>query len=283
MIKFILDSASDIDDRIELDISTPISLVPLKVSFGSEVYDAGVSLSINDFYQKLEDFDELPKTSQPSPQAFFNSFSNLLDDKKTELIYFALASGLSGTFQSATIAKSMLSESDQKRVYLIDTGTASAGIHYLLRFAEGLLDKGYETKEIVEKINQEKEHVSATILLSTLENVRKGGRITDFQGKIGELLNIKPLLKIQHGKVETIGKFRGTKRGISRLAEIISDWKENHEELYIIHSFPTKEEVIKLFSDKLFFSSFKKIYITRLGSVIGTHAGKDSIGVITFK
>jgi DegV family protein with EDD domain len=120
-------------------------------------------------------------------------------------------------------------------------------------------------------------------LLSTLENVRKGGRISDIQGKIGELLNIKPLLKIQHGTVETIGKFRGSKKGITRLSEIVNDWKENHDELYIIHSFPTKEEVIKLFSEKLFFSSFKKIHFTRLGSVIGTHAGKDAIGIMTHR
>lgn len=283
MIKFVVDSASDIDKAIREEIQSSISIVPLSITFGEDVYEDGITLDVDEFYKKMDEYKDLPKTSQPSPHAFKNCFTELLKEEETEIIYLGLASGLSGTFQSATLAKSMLTESEQSRVYLIETGIASAGIHYLLRHAEKLVEKGLNAKDITEQINHEKKSVSATILLSTLENVRKGGRISDIQGKIGELLHIKPLLKIQHGTVETIGKFRGSKRGIARLSEIISDWKENHDELYIVHSFPTKEEVVKLFSEKLSFPSFKKIHITRLGSVIGTHAGKESIGVVTYK
>lgn len=114
--------------------------------------------------------------------------------------------------QSASIAKGMLDEKVQNSVHIIDSGTASAGVQVLIKLADSLVRQGKNAKQVVEEIEQQKETIIAYVLLETLENVKKGGRISAVQGAIAEFLNIKPLLSVQNGIVETVGKFRERKR-----------------------------------------------------------------------
>ncbi|WP_062231391.1 DegV family protein [Fictibacillus sp. FJAT-27399] len=279
-ITFILDSASDycVDHHT---LSVPFVIVPLNITFKDGHFLDGVDISMDEFYERMAREENLPKTSQPSPQAFYNAFHSELE-KGNELIYLGLSSNLSGTVQSAGIAKGMLDEAVQHKVHIIDTGTASAGIHVLLKEAEKLVQQGKSAEEIVASINEKKETVLAYVLLETLENVKKGGRISAVQGAIADFLNIKPLLSVQDGIVETVGKYRGKKKGLMKLKELLQEWKQKHpeKELFIIHSLPSKEEVIKEFGELFTFSAFKSISFTRFGSTIGTYASQNAIGFI---
>ncbi|MFC7371798.1 DegV family protein [Fictibacillus iocasae] len=278
---FVLDSASDY--RIDPIEGYPLAIVPLNVQFGDDHYLDGVNISENEFYNRMGAENELPKTSQPSPQSFLDTFQNQID-QGYDVFYLGISSNLSGTVQSATLAKSMLKEEDQNRVHIFETGTASGGVHVLYEKAVALAKEGKNTDEIASVLSEDKKSLTAYVLLETLENLKKGGRISAVQGAIADFLNIKPLISIHDGVVETVAKFRGRKKGVSKLNEMIQEWRSQNpdKKLFIIHSLPSKEEVLKEFSDTLNLESFKDVSFTRFGSTIGTYSGVNAIGYIHY-
>ncbi|MFC0189124.1 DegV family protein [Fictibacillus aquaticus] len=280
-LSFVLDSASDY--RIEPITGYPLVIVPLNVQFGEDQYLDGVNITENEFYERMGREPELPKTSQPSPHAFLETFKTEID-KGQVVIYLGLSKNLSGTLQSATLAKSMLDEADQNKIFIVDTGIASGGVHVLYERAVQLAAEGKNPEEICSVLNGEKKDITAYVLLETLENLKKGGRISAVQGAIAGMLNIKPLISIHDGVVETIGKFRGRKKGITKLNEMIQEWRQNNPEkkLFIIHSLNSKEEVLQEFNTSLNLDTFKNISFTRFGSTIGTYSGNNAIGFIYY-
>jgi DegV family protein with EDD domain len=278
-VVFILDSGSDFEKENQIKVQHPVEIVPLNIQIGEEQFLDGVDISKEQFYQKMAASAELPKTSQPSPQSFYDVFKKYIDDGK-QIISISIASGLSGTFQSSTIAKNMLDEEEQKNVFLIDSKCVSVGLLYLVKKADDMLLNGTEISKVVSWMEERKEKMGIFALLDTLENLKKGGRISATQAFIGELLNIKPLVLVGHGKVETLGKFRGRKKGLKELSEIASSKKDlDHEFLFIAHSFDTEEEAVEELKSVMDPSIFNNTYYYKLGSTIGTHAGKNIMGI----
>ncbi|MGM0803156.1 MAG: DegV family protein [Bacillota bacterium] len=281
-LSFIVDSASDLKIDLEkLDYS--LTVVPLNVQFGEDHYLDGVNITEDEFYKRMSMEPELPKTSQPSPQSFYEAFQKEVD-KGHDVLYIGISSNLSGTVQSATIGKSMLTEEEQEKVIILDSGIASGGVQILLNEAIELAREGKALSEIVINLEKTKSGIKAYVLLETLENLKKGGRISAVQGAIAGMLNIKPMISIIDGVVETIGKFRGSKKGLSKMKEYISEWREENPEktLYLIHSFPSTDEVIKEFEELFSLSSFPKVIYTRFGSTIGTYSSEKAIGFVAY-
>lgn len=281
-LSFIIDSATDLKINQE-NLGYSLTVVPLNVQFGEDHYLDGVTITEDEFYRRMSAEPELPKTSQPSPQSFYEAFQKEVD-KGNDVLYIGISSNLSGTVQSATIAKNMLKEDEQEKVTIIDSGIASGGVQILLNEAIQMYQEGKSLSEIVNQLNTTKTGIKAYVLLETLENLKKGGRISAVQGAIAGMLNIKPMISIVDGVVETIGKFRGSKKGLSKMKEIISEWKaENPEKpLYLIHSFSSTEEVKKEFDELFSLSSFPKVIYTRFGSTIGTYSGEKAIGFVAY-
>jgi DegV family protein with EDD domain len=277
-----VDSASDIKIDEE-QIAVPLIVVPLNVQFGNDHYLDGVNITDDEFYSRMAREKELPKTSQPSPQSFFDTFKKEVDNGN-HVLYIGLSSNLSGTVQSATIAKGMLTEEEQEKVTIIDSGIASAGVKLLLHEANEMLQKNASLQDILIKIEEIKPRIKGKLLIETIENLKKGGRISAVQGAIAGMLNIKPMISIQDGIVETIGKFRGSKKGIAKMKEMILEWKNANpgKVLYIIHSFSSTEEVVNQFNDIFEFSSFPNVIYTRFGSTIGTYASEKAIGFVDY-
>jgi DegV family protein with EDD domain len=281
-LSFIVDSSSDLKIDLEKMI-VPITIVPLNVQFGEDQYLDGVNITEDEFYQRMAREPELPKTSQPSPQSFFEAFHKELS-KGNEVIYIGISSNLSGTVQSATIGRSMLTEEEQERVTIIDSGIASGGVQILLNEAIDMFKNKASLSEIVSQIEKTKAGIKAYVLLETLENLKKGGRISAVQGAIAGMLNIKPMISIIDGVVETIGKFRGSKKGLTKMKEIILEWKSENPEktLYLIHSYSSNEEVKKEFDELFALDSFPKVIFTRFGSTIGTYSSERAIGFVAY-
>ncbi|MGM7700903.1 DegV family protein [Pseudalkalibacillus sp. Hm43] len=282
-IAFVLDSGSDyLGQEDVIETSCPVHVVPLNVDFKNEgTYLDGITITHEEFYDKMRSAKELPKTSQPAPQKFYDTFHKLINEGYT-IIYLGMASGLSGTYQSANVAKEMLTDEEQSKLYVVDTGTVSAGVIYLLEYADDLVKQGLSAEEVHSQVEERKKSVAGIILLETLENITKGGRISTLQGKVGNFLSIKPLLKVKDGAVETLENFRGKKKGIRKLSEMVQEWKDNHEELFIVHSYPSRQVVFDTFKEQFSLDSFKKIRCIKLGSVIGTYGGEKLIGFIKF-
>jgi DegV family protein with EDD domain len=271
MIRLITDSSADLPK--ELIDKYNISVVPLIINLEGKEYLEGVNISPQEFFDKMFASKELPKTSQPSPLIFANTFKELAN-VNDELICLTISSGLSGTYQSALLG----TELSNVKVTVFDTlgGSLAHGIQ-LIKVAQ-LIEKGFTMDYIVDKLIEYRENTNILILLDNLTNIVKGGRLTKFQGSIASILNIKLLLEGVHGKVELLEKIRGRKKFLKRVLDIIAERKEDfsHTIFGITHTGNIedaeflKEEIIKRFKPK-------EVIINYMGATMGTYAGENGM------
>jgi len=276
-IKIVTDSTADIP--LDVRTSLGISMVPLKVHFGKDTYRDGVSIHAEQFYDLLMKSDSLPTTSQPSPVDFLELYKQLTEDSQTQVISIHLSSALSGTYQAAILAKSLLQ--NKADITIIDSKTASSGIG-LLVIAAALAAKEGNTKEhIIALIHKLREQTELYFLVDTLDYLQKGGRIGKASAYIGSLLNIKPILSIdESGEVYSVDKVRGKVKAMHRMMELIKQKIQSAQGIHVIiahsHALETAEQFAAMLQDNFKVSSLS---YTSIGPVIGTHAGPGAIGV----
>jgi DegV family protein with EDD domain len=278
-VVFVVDSGSDFERDNEPLIQHPVEVVPLNIQIGDGEYLDGVDINKEEFYHKMAASNQLPKTSQPSPQHFYDMFKKHIDEGKT-VISLSIAASLSGTYQSSRIAKEMLTAEEQTNIFLIDTNSVSVVVLHLLKQADDMLIEGISVENVVQFVEETKNKLKIYALLDTLENLKKGGRISQTQAFIGGLLNIKPIIVIDHGKVDPIGKARGRKKGLQQLSESISDLEKYEKDmLFIAYSFATVEEAKAEVEHIIDLNQFTHTYYYKLGSTIGTHGGVNVLGI----
>lgn len=276
MIKIITDSSSDLpEDFIK---KYDITVVPLAVTIDGQDYHEKIDLKPREFFAKMFATDQLPKTSQPSPAAFAEAFSSFNSD--TEVLCITISSGLSGTYQSASMGKEL---ADGANVTVFDSLAGSLGHGLQLIRAAELAEAGHSMDEIVENLVEFRENMNILVLLDTLENIVKGGRLSKFQGSLAKILNIKVILeRADGGTVEILEKVRGKKKFQKRVLEIIeergSDFSSttfgithtgNEEEAEAL-----KQELIRLFQPK-------EVIVNYMGATMGTYAGRDGM-IVSF-
>ncbi|MDE6408318.1 MAG: DegV family protein [Anaeroplasmataceae bacterium] len=280
MIKILIDSASDID--LKEAEEKGIYLLPIEVSFGEETYLDGVNLNHNEFFEKLIESDELPKTSQINPYRFEEEFEKLTEDGSS-VICITISSKLSSTYNNAVTA----SKKFKDKVFVIDSLNACIGERVLCDLAIRLVEEGkHSIQEIVEELNQKKETIELLALVGTLKYLKKGGRISSVVAFTGEILSIKPVISVINGQVKMIGKARGSKNGNNLLIEKIEtcggiDFSLPYATAYSGFS----DEILKKYlsdSSHLWEGNTNNIPKYQIGSTIGTHIGPGGIGVAFF-
>lgn len=268
MIRLLVDSASDYTQ--EEIRNKNLYFVPLQIQIEGKNYLDGVDIDTETFYEKMMNSKEFFKTSQPSPQEFLDIFEEVKKKQET-LICLSLSSKLSGTYQSACLAKDMV---DYENIYIVDTLTAVAGIRLLCEVAINWIDENRSVENIVSGLEELKEHVHIYAGLDTLEYLAKGGRISKTAAAIGTLASIKPIICVDHGEVVVAGKTRGVNKATSVVCEKMqSDIVDTLYPVYTLYSYGL-ENVEKLES-KLDFD----VERVRIGSTIGVHIGPNAFGV----
>lgn len=276
----ITDSCCDLPrDIIE---KKQIPFVSLTFNYHGEEYkdDLGESMPSVKFFNDMKN-GAIPKTSQPSSQAFYDAFKGIVS-KGMDVIYICVSTGLSGTFNSANIAKNMIKEEfPEARVYIIDILTASLGQGIMVLKAYEMKDDGASYEEIVDYLEMNKQRVNTYITVDDLSHLKRGGRISAAAATIGIVLHIKPLLTLNHeGKVMPIVKIRGRKKVIKRLAEIVIERIENDEEqtIAICHG-NCFEEALKLKEYILQEVKVKDVLINYIGPAVGAYGGPGALAV----
>lgn len=270
-IRIITDSSCDLNkDLIE---KYNITVVPLNVSFGDEVFIDG-ELDHEEFYRRMASSKELPKTSCPSPDRFIKSYEG-----DEDLIVITISSGLSGTYSTANLAKDMFEEENKnKKIAVIDTETGSVAHGQLLIKAAELIEEGKSFEEIVEIIEKLKKESIFYGSLETLENAVKGGRINPLAGKIINALNFKVIIRIHNHVVKPIDKARGENNSLKKVTDIVCDamGESNDKSLFIAHgNCLEKAEKVKEMMTKN--HNFKTVKIMEIGPVMGTYAAQGAI------
>ena len=270
-IKIITDSSCDLNkDIIE---KYNINIVPLNVSFGEDTYIDG-ELDKSEFYERMRNSKELPKTSCPSPDKFMQSYEG-----DEDVIIFTIASALSGTYSAALLAKNMmLEENPNKKIAVIDTETGSIAQGQFIIKAAKLVEEGETFEEVIDEIEKLKKDKFFYGSLETLENAIKGGRVNPLAGKLINALNMKVIIKVGDGEVKPIDSARGCNNSIKKVAGKISDMisNGNYTSLAIAHA-NCLEKAEKAKEIILKNHDFEEIIITEIGSVMGTYTSEGAI------
>lgn len=277
-LKIVLDSTSDLVP----ELLGKFEIVPLTVNFGEEEFIDGVTITREEFYAKLIESDVIPTTSQASPEAFERVFKKLVENGD-EVLCITVASKLSGTYQSACIA----AEEFPGKVRVIDSRSVAIGSAILAEFALSLLEKGFSAEEIEKELIKKREDIIIVALIDTLEYLKKGGRLSKTAAFAGSLLNIKPVVSVEDGEINVLGKARGSKQGNNFLIKEIEkaggvDFSMPLLLGYTGHD-PYMLEKYKEDSRFVWEEKVENLRETCIGSVIGTHVGPGAIAVAFFR
>jgi DegV family protein with EDD domain len=278
-VRIICDSASDISQEQAKEWN--ITVLPLKTIWGDREYLDGVTLHPAEFYEKLVETDELPTTSQLSPFDYEKAFKEVAEAGDTA-VCLTLSSALSGSCQSARIAV----EEYEDSIEIVDTMNVALGENILVKRAMKLREEGRSAKEIAAVLNEEKQQVKLIALVDTLEYLKRGGRVSATAAIAGAVLNIKPVIAIEDGKVAVLGKARGSKNGNNKLMELIRESGGiNFEQPFVLGYAGLDDKLLLKYiedSRSLYEGDTDNLPIVPIGSTIGTHTGPGAIGVAFF-
>ncbi|MBM7615482.1 DegV family protein [Alkaliphilus hydrothermalis] len=274
-IRLVTDSGADLP--IEYAKENNIEIVPLQITFEDEVYNDGVDLSTSEFYNKMASTDLLPKTSLPAPQSFLNVFEKF--DENDSILCLTISAGLSGTYQSAMIAKDMI----KRKIEVIDSLHVSMGTGLQVMKAQELINAGLSFEEIKEQLLELRHTMHSFVAIDNLDNVIKGGRISNWKGSIAKVMQIKPILTMApDGSLKVVDYCRGRKRQLKKLLEAIEETGKDISQstLSILHAKASQQDISFMEEGirKLF--NPKEILIGELGATMGSHGGFGALAVL---
>lgn len=273
-IRIITDSICDVPK--EYAERYGIKIMPLTVHFGDHTYKDGIDLTLEEFIAKLEEAAELPTTSQVPPVEFIEAYKEELS-LGNKVISIHGSSQLSGTYNSALIAKEQVGETD---IHVVDTMAITMGAGMLVIKAARLAAEGMEPGAIVKEIESSKERMKHLIIVDTLKYLHKGGRLSLSASVMGSILNIKPILTVENGKMELFDKARGIKKAITIVLDTIKEngWTLNDKVVGINHI--VDPEHMHMLEDELKREyNIKEIIKGEVGSVVATHGGPGAVAL----
>ena len=273
-VRIITDSASDFEaaeaKRRKIDI------VPMTIQFGSAAFLAGKTLSNDVFYQLLQEGRETPSTSQPVPAAFLQLFEEARRDGD-QVVVILLSGVLSGTMQSAMIAKGMCG---YEPIYIIDSLTVSAGIQILVNYACKLRDSGLPAAGIAEEVERLKDKVRVFAVVDTLEYLRRGGRLSGFQAGLGTVTKLKPVIAVRDGRLSIAGKSFGMAAAVKQLLKILEDHPVDDDyPSYFLYTGDKSREELLLPKLRERSALPRRLHYCSVGPTIGAHAGPGALGM----
>lgn len=268
-IKIITDSTSYINK--EYSEENDITVVQLNYTFDHETKIEGYPGEFNEFFHKLSKSKTFPTTSQPAVGSFVKAYEKSLIDYD-EILVLPFSSKLSGTFNSACMAKKMV---DKNRIRVIDTKQAVGNLKFLIEDAVMMIKKGKKMEEIVQNINAQKEKMEIYLTVDTLEYLRRGGRLSGIQSAIGTVLNIKPIIELKNGQLQLLENVRGKKKALNKILDKVP---AHAKRISISHIFNYEDaqEFKKILEEKC---ANAVVTIDEIGPVIGGHLGPRGIGV----
>lgn len=274
MIRIVTDSVSDIPKDLINDLE--IEVLPLTVNFENKSYRDGIDLSAEEFFTQMAKNPKLPTTSQVTPGEFLNVFKEMTS-RGDEVIAILMSSKLSGTYNSAMMAKNMLGDVE---IDIIDSKGVTLGYGLLVIEGARMAKSGYTRKEIIDRITYMQEKLEYKFIVDTLENLYKGGRLNAAEAFMGKLLNIKPILTVKDGGLVLEDKVRGRKKAMKWLV----DWLKDHnidlsnQTIGVNHS---NDEAYALELIDVIRENFevKEIILSKTGCVVSTHAGQGAVAM----
>lgn len=279
-IRIITDSASDMSPAEH----PALRVLPLSVTFGTDVYMDGVDIDHQRFYEMLVERDELPKTGQVNPYAFSQTIAEARE-AGDEAVIITVGAKLSGTNQSARTA---LAEAPGGDVFVVDSNNVTLGERVLVEYALRLVDEGRSAAQIAAAVEAVRDRVVVIGLLETLEYLVRGGRLSAAAGAVGTLLNVKPVVAAEDGLIVQLGKPRGSKNGRNLLNQKVEKAGGVDFSMPLALGYTgLSDAVLKKYiedSAALWAGHTEgELSIHTIGATIGTHVGPGAVAVAFFR
>jgi len=272
-VRIVTDSTSDMSPNLARELG--VSVVPLSVIFGDEVYKEGVQIGHDLFYDKLVRSKVLPTTSAPSPGDFMKAYEPLLSDG-ADIVSIHISGKLSATGNNARQAAEQLADRGS-RIEVIDSQLVSLGMSFLVCAAAKAAVGGADVDEIKNTVEAMVPRVRIIVVLDTLEYVRRGGRIGRARAFLGNMLRIKPLLYLRDGEVHPGERVRRKSHAYERLFQIATSYERPVEAAVAYSTNPQDaDEMCRRLREAM---AGVPINVSRLGPVIGVHTGPGVLGV----
>ncbi|KJS10629.1 MAG: degV family protein [Peptococcaceae bacterium BRH_c8a] len=272
-VRIVTDSTADLPQ--DLVDKYDITVVPLKVFFGSVCFQDGIDLTKKEFFQRMASSKELPTTSQPTPAEFAEVYRPMMEEG-AETVSIHISSLMSGTVQSAQLARTML---NYEGLEVIDSRAVSVVLGMVVLSAARAAQAGYSRSEVVALVHSIMANHKIYFMVDTLEYLQRGGRIGKAQAFLGTVLNVKPVCTIKEGVIYPQEKVRGRKKALGRMVQLLSEgFNDEIVFCFLTHGNDPEglEYTRELVRDQL---NCGEIIECQMGSVVGTHAGPGIQGV----
>lgn len=279
-VRIITDSASDMSPAEH----PALAVLPLSVTFGTDVYMDGIDIDHQRFYEMLVERDELPKTGQVNPYAFSQAISEVRE-AGDEAVIITVGAKLSGTNQSARTA---LAEAPGGDVFVVDSNNVTLGERVLVEYALRLVDEGRSASQIAAAVEAVRDRVVVIGLLETLEYLVRGGRLSAAAGAVGTLLNVKPVVAVEDGLIVQLGKARGSKNGRNLLNQKVEKAGGIDFSMPLALGYTGLSDAVlkKYIEDSAALwagHAESELPVHTIGATIGTHVGPGAVAVAFFR
>jgi len=271
-IKIVTDSAADLPAILTEEMD--ITVVPVYLRFGEEIYRDRVDISEEEFYQRLLYDPVHPNTTQPSPQDFTSVYDKI-SQESDGIISIHITSKLSGTYNSAVKGKEMVI--NQCPIEVVDSQTVSIATGLIVIQASKMAQSGMSRQEILDEVDKIIPNTHMLILFDTLKYLVKGGRVGKAKALLGSVLSVRPLLTVRDGELVPSGQVRTRSKGIDRLLDFVKTATEI-QDLAILHS-TTADEAQALAERTSPIFPREQTIMARLGPGLGVHGGPGILAI----
>ncbi len=271
--RIVTDSLSDITG--EMADRLGVTVVPLTVLFGHQAFLDRVTITTDEFYERLVRGPIWPTTTQPTPAAFAEVYERLAKTTD-EILVVLVSSKMSGTYQSAMGAKAMIKK--DCHIEVIDSETVAMGIGLIVAAASREAKKGVKLKELADFVRRAKARSHFIAYFDTLKYLAKGGRIGKAQGLLGSMLSVKPLLTVREGEMAPVTRVRSLGAGMDYLYNFVAAYGDHIEAVAVEHT-TASDEADKLTERVSAIVAKDKIVRSTVSPVLGTYGGPGAVAV----
>jgi DegV family protein with EDD domain len=265
-VRIVTDSVADLSPQLVKELG--VSVIPLSVRFGDEVYRDGIDITPDQFYEKIKTSKVFPNTSVPSPADFIQVYDKLAE-KTDEILVILVSARLSATYEVARQSIELMKR--KCRVELLDSETATMAEGFIVMKAAKAAQSGASLDEVIKVARQTIPRVDFRAAFDTLEYLRRGGRIGRAQAFLGSMLRINPIITLKGGLVEPAGRTRSRSKAIDQLYEFAAGYAKIEEMAVEDTACPDEAEALREWLGAIF--PKERIHRSRMTPVIGTHTG----------
>lgn len=282
MIKIMADSTCDLSQEIVERYN--IGFVPLNIEIEGVNYRDKVDITSDQFFERLPNMKDLPKTGAPSPDAYLTIIEEAMTEGYTEFLCISMSSGTSASYQTAEIARDSFYDKHKEtevKIHIVDSWSMSHGSGWLVLKTAQLLEEGYTFDELVTFNETHKKRVKHYLCVDDLHNLTKSGRISNMGAFIGSLLRVKPIMSMKETKGAIVAKVRGTNKALKYYVDEFQKRVDPEWTNFIIIGYSNDQSIANELKDRIMLkTNFSgDIYIMQMGVAVGTHVGLGALSL----